>query len=64
MTSLSLLLWIAFGIAMQVALWLAIGFWRHWLDYQALRSGVPVAVATASTESRLGVTAETASVAA
>lgn len=41
MTSLSLLLWIALGIALQVALWLGIGFWRHWLEYQALRSGLP-----------------------
>lgn len=41
MTSLSLLLWIALGIALQVALWLGIGFWRHWLEYQSLRSGMP-----------------------
>lgn len=40
MTSLTLLLWIALGIALQLALWLGIGFWRHWLDYQALRRGV------------------------
>lgn len=40
MTSLSLLLWIALGIALQVALWLGIGFWRHWLEYQALRGGM------------------------
>lgn len=42
MTSLSLLLWIALGIAVQVAIWLGIEFWRHWLDYQALRCDVPV----------------------
>ena len=42
MTSLSLLLWIALGIALQVALWLGISFWRHWLAFQALRSGVPL----------------------
>ena len=41
MTSFSLLLWIAFGIALQVVLWLGIGFWCHWLDYQGLRNGVP-----------------------
>jgi ferredoxin-NADP reductase len=41
MTSLSLLLWIVLGIALQVALWLGIGFWRHWLEYQALRGGAP-----------------------
>jgi len=46
MTSLSLLLWITLGIVLQVALWLGIGFWRHWLEYQALRGGAapPVAV--------------------
>jgi hypothetical protein len=41
MTSLSLLLWIALGVAPQVALWLGIGFWRHWQEYQTLRGGVP-----------------------
>jgi len=35
MTSLSLLLWIASGIVLQLAIFL--GFWRHWLDYHALR---------------------------
>lgn len=39
MTSLTLLLWIVLGIALQLALWLGIGFWQHWLEYQALRSG-------------------------
>jgi hypothetical protein len=38
MTSLSLLLWIVLGIALQLAIYLGIGFWRHWLDYQALHS--------------------------
>ncbi len=38
MTSLSLLLWIVSGIALQLAIFLGIGFWRHWLDYHALRS--------------------------
>ncbi|HUX31595.1 MAG TPA: 2Fe-2S iron-sulfur cluster-binding protein [Thiobacillus sp.] len=38
MTSFSLLLWIVFGIALQLALWLSIGFWHHWLNYLALRS--------------------------
>ncbi len=42
MTSLSLLLWIVLGITLQVALWLGIGFWRHWMEYQALRSGMPL----------------------
>ena len=37
MNSFSLLLWIALGISLQVALYLGIGFWRHWQDYQALK---------------------------
>ena len=37
MTSLSLLLWIAGGIFLQVATYLAIVFWRHWLEYQSLQ---------------------------
>lgn len=39
MTSLSLLLWIALGISLQLALWLGISFWHHWLGYLALRGG-------------------------
>lgn len=38
MTSLSLLFWIVLGIVLQLAVFLGISFWRHWLDYQALRS--------------------------
>ncbi|OYY95278.1 MAG: hypothetical protein B7Y41_01870 [Hydrogenophilales bacterium 28-61-23] len=38
MTSLALLLWIVLGIVLQLAIYLGIGFWRHWQDYQALRS--------------------------
>ena len=37
MTSLYLLLWIAGGILLQLAIYLGIGFWRHWRDYLALR---------------------------
>lgn len=37
MTSLSLLLWIVSAILLQLAIFLGVGFWRHWLDYQALR---------------------------
>ncbi|MBS1191290.1 MAG: oxidoreductase FAD/NAD(P)-binding domain protein [Rhodocyclaceae bacterium] len=37
MTSLHLLLWIAFGIALQLAIFLAITFWRHRQDYAALK---------------------------
>ena len=40
MTSLSLVLWIAAGILLQVVLWLGIGFWQHWGEYQALRAGL------------------------
>lgn len=36
MTSFSLLLWIASGIVLQLAVYLGIGFWRNWMDYQAL----------------------------
>jgi ferredoxin-NADP reductase len=38
MTSLYLLLWIAGGILLQIAIYLGIGFWRHWQGYQALRN--------------------------
>jgi uncharacterized protein len=38
MTSLTLLLWIALGIVLQVALYAGISFWRHWQGYQALLS--------------------------
>jgi len=38
MTSLSLLFWIVSGIALQLAIFLGISFWRHWLNYHALRS--------------------------
>lgn len=38
MTSLYLLLWIAGGILLQIVIYLSIGFWRHWLGYQALRN--------------------------
>jgi uncharacterized protein len=39
MTSLVLLFWIVSGIALQLAIYLGIGFWRHWQGYQALREG-------------------------
>jgi len=47
MTSLSLLLWIVSAIALQLAMFLGIRYWRHRLDYHALRSrgeelGLPV----------------------
>lgn len=38
MTSLSLLAWIVLGITLQLAIYLGIGFWRHWREYQALRN--------------------------
>jgi ferredoxin-NADP reductase len=37
MTSLNLLLWIAFGIVLQVALFLVISFWQHWQSYSRLK---------------------------
>ncbi len=37
MTSLALVLWIAAAILLQIAVYLAIGFWNHWLEYRALR---------------------------
>jgi ferredoxin-NADP reductase len=37
MTSLYLILWIAGGVLLQLAIYLCIGFWRHWRSYQALR---------------------------
>lgn len=46
MTSLTLLSWITFGIALQVAMFLSIVFWKHWQGYQALqRQAVGLAVA-------------------
>ncbi len=36
MTSLSLLFWIVSGILLQLAIYLGIVYWRHWMDYQAL----------------------------
>lgn len=38
MTSLVILFWITSGILLQVAIYLSIGFWRHWQGYQALRN--------------------------
>ncbi|MEO8119399.1 MAG: 2Fe-2S iron-sulfur cluster-binding protein [Rhodoferax sp.] len=38
MTSLYLLLWIATGILLQIAVYLGVGFWHHWQGYQALRN--------------------------
>lgn len=37
MTSAMLLLWIALGIVVQLALWLGIVFWRHWQRYISLQ---------------------------
>ncbi|MBN8455023.1 2Fe-2S iron-sulfur cluster-binding protein [Accumulibacter sp.] len=39
MTSLSLLLWIALGIVLQIALFLGISFWQHWQSYRRLKQG-------------------------
>ena len=37
MTSLALLLWITGAVLLQIAAYLAFGFWNHWLEYRALR---------------------------
>jgi ferredoxin-NADP reductase len=37
---MSLFLWICVGILFQVAIFLGIGFWRHWQKYQALARGI------------------------
>lgn len=50
MTSFSLLLWIVLGVALQLAIFLGIVFWRHRLDYLALRgAGALNALAGADT---------------
>jgi ferredoxin-NADP reductase len=36
MTSLSLLIWIVAGILLQLAIYLGIVYWRHWMDFHAL----------------------------
>lgn len=36
MTSITLLLWIVFGILLQLVIYLSIVYWRHWKNYQAL----------------------------
>lgn len=38
MTSFTLVLWIVAGVALQMAMFLAIAFWRHWRNYQALKA--------------------------
>jgi hypothetical protein len=44
MTSLSLLLWIVSGVALQLAIYLGVDIWRRWNEYQNLpsRAGAPV----------------------
>jgi hypothetical protein len=58
MTSLHLILWIASGIVLQVAIYLGVGFWRHWQEYQALRGravefNLPVKATSPTAESDL-----------
>lgn len=55
MTSLGLLVWIAMGVAAQVAIGLGVGAWRHWKDYVRLQRQVlerPRETATTSGEAR------------
>jgi ferredoxin-NADP reductase/ferredoxin len=54
MTSFKLLLWIAAGFVLQLAIYLGINFWRHWQGYQALRKrdaelNLPATIASAKT---------------
>lgn len=44
MTSVSLLLWIVGGVALQLAIFLGISFWQHWQDFRMLRNGLVVAL--------------------
>ena len=39
MASLNLLLWIGFAILLQLAIYLGIGLWRHWINYRGIPSG-------------------------
>ncbi len=55
MTSLHLLLWIAGSVVLQLAIYLGIGFWRHWQTFDALRlaaidGGLGIHVNTDGTE--------------
>jgi hypothetical protein len=52
MTSLHLLLWIAGGVLLQLAIYGCLVFWRHWQAYSALRN--------VTTEFEIGVPAEAA----
>ena len=59
MTSLGLLLWIIFGIFLQVGLFLGISFWQHWQTYIRLKQGqaelqVPVASVNSPKEESAG----------
>ena len=59
MGALELFLWILLGLVLQVAVLLAIGFWRHWRTYQSLGEGRsdhcgPVPQATPSAEGDTG----------
>lgn len=50
MTALALFLWIMLGVAVQVALFLGLGFWSHWQSYRKLRDAeAPAATSTAAT---------------
>ena len=54
MTSFSLLLWIVLGVTLQLAIFLGIVFWRHWLNYLAVRgAGVALNVAAGADSQRV-----------
>ncbi|MDP1635754.1 MAG: FAD-binding oxidoreductase, partial [Gallionellaceae bacterium] len=50
MTSFTLLLWILSGIVLQLAIYLGIGFWRHWRNYQTLSESAAESGLTVSLE--------------
>ena len=43
MTVLRLLLWIVFGITLQLGVFLGVAFWRHWREFMALKTGLVAA---------------------
>lgn len=64
MTSFTLLLWIVLGFALQLALWLGIGFWRHWGEYRRLQQGIAPVASSPAAAAPATTAAEPANVAA
>ena len=62
MTSFGLLSWIVGSVLLQLAIYSGIGFWRHWMEYLALRQkavelDIPLAAATQSEDAAAGAPA-------